>query len=66
MNVIFGIISLSLALWSYFWSTELYIYDLLFETDVGRFDGIRLFSSCAWAEVLSAKLFDKHLVHLEY
>ena len=48
-----------------FWSTQLHIYDLLFQTDVGRFEGKSLFLSCAWTEVLAAKLFDKHLVHLE-
>ena len=47
MNGIFAIISLSLAIRNYFWSTEFHIYDLLFETDVGKFEGMSLFLSCA-------------------
>ena len=53
-------------LWFYvFWSIKLHIYDLLFETDEGRFERMRSFLSCAWTEILETNLFDKHLVHLE-
>ena len=65
MNAILGIINPSLALWNYFWSTKLHVCDLLFETDVGRFEGMSLFLSCAWTEVLAGNLFDNDLVHLE-
>ena len=50
---------------SYFGNTELHIYDLVFETDVGKSEGMSLFLSFAWTEVLEQILFDKYLVHLE-
>ena len=59
------IIYLSLAARKYFWSTELHIYDLLFQTNIARFEGMRLLLCCAGTEVLAANLFDKHLLHLE-
>ena len=41
------------------------MYDLLFETDVRRSEGISLFLSCAQKEVFAKKLFDKNSAHLE-
>ena len=46
MNAIFGIIGLSLWLFEIILqSNELHIYDLFFETDVGRFKGMSWFLS---------------------
>ena len=41
------------------------MFDLLFETNVGRSEGMNLFLSCAWTEVIVTNLFDKHLAHIE-
>ena len=58
------IISRSLAARKCFWITELHIYDLLFQTDIARSEGMRLLLCCVGTEVLAANVFDKHLLHL--
>ena len=58
-------LSLSLALWKLFGSTELHVYDLLFESDVGKCRKMTLFLSCAWTDVLATNLIDKNLAHSE-